>query len=462
MNRYAIPCSAWSTRSSSTMLVCTDTSRADRISSQSISRGFAASARAIATRCRSPPESWSGIAARKRGVEPHVLERLRHPGAAGLAVQPEEELEWPPDDLVHALPRIERGVRVLEHELDLATDVLRPRLDGGGEDAALERDLSGERPQQPADGACDRRLAAAGFADERERLARSEVERDVADDHQGLARHGPESAAPVVCDREVSDVEQRIACSRRERDVARSRDAPGGESLDVVDTAARHFVRLADGKQDLALLEARLLGEVAARREAAALRQLAALEQSTQDDLSAAVRLRDRRHGGDQTAGVWVTGVGEELAHRRVLDELAGIHHADAVADRRDDAEVVRDVDHRHAELGAQPTQQVEDLRLRRHVETGRRLVEDDELRIAGERHRDHHALLLPARELVRILAAWSALRRAGGRARSARGRAAGARHASRRRRAPTLPRRAGRRCAIRATARSSGSAGRG
>ena len=45
-----------------------------------------------------------------------------------------------------------------------------------------------------------------------------------------------------------------------------------------------------------------------------------------------------------------------------------------------------------------------EHLRLDHHVERGGRLVGDHEARVAGERHRDHDALLLPARELVRVV----------------------------------------------------------
>ena len=44
-----------------------------------------------------------------------------------------------------------------------------------------------------------------------------------------------------------------------------------------------------------------------------------------------------------------------------------------------------------------------QDLRLDRHVERRRRFVGDQELRPAGERHRDHRALPLPARHLVRV-----------------------------------------------------------
>ena len=52
-----------------------------------------------------------------------------------------------------------------------------------------------------------------------------------------------------------------------------------------------------------------------------------------------------------------------------------------------------------------------EDLRLDGHVQRGGRLVSNQEPRIAGERHRDHHALAHAAGELVRIVAR-AALRR--------------------------------------------------
>ena len=48
--------------------------------------------------------------------------------------------------------------------------------------------------------------------------------------------------------------------------------------------------------------------------------------------------------------------------------------------------------------------EQVEDLGLDRHVERGRRLVGDQQLRVAGERDGDHHALAHAAGELVRVV----------------------------------------------------------
>ena len=47
---------------------------------------------------------------------------------------------------------------------------------------------------------------------------------------------------------------------------------------------------------------------------------------------------------------------------------------------------------------------ELEDLRLDRHVERGRRLIGEDQLRIARQRDRDHHALAHAARELVRVV----------------------------------------------------------
>ncbi len=50
-----------------------------------------------------------------------------------------------------------------------------------------------------------------------------------------------------------------------------------------------------------------------------------------------------------------------------------------------------------------QVLEQVDDLRLDRHVERGHRLVGDDELGVDRERARDADALALAAGELVRV-----------------------------------------------------------
>ena len=65
--------------------------------------------------------------------------------------------------------------------------------------------------------------------------------------------------------------------------------------------------------------------------------------------------------------------------------------------------EIVRDQHDRGAELVLQIEDQIEDLRLDRHVERGGRLVGDQHPRVAGQRHRDHRALPHAARQLVRV-----------------------------------------------------------
>ena len=57
------------------------------------------------------------------------------------------------------------------------------------------------------------------------------------------------------------------------------------------------------------------------------------------------------RLGGQQMARIGVLRVGEDLARRARLDDLALGHHADAVGDLAHDAEIVGDEQHRHALL---------------------------------------------------------------------------------------------------------------
>ncbi len=58
------------------------------------------------------------------------------------------------------------------------------------------------------------------------------------------------------------------------------------------------------------------------------------------------------------------------------------------------------DEQHRHLVPPLQSGDQIQDLLLDRHIERGRRLVGDEELGLAGDRHRDHDPLLLSARHL--------------------------------------------------------------
>ncbi len=93
----------------------------------------------------------------------------------------------------------------------------------------------------------------------------------------------------------------------------------------------------------------------------------------------------------------------EDVCGRSLLHHFAAAHYRDAFGKVLDDAEIVRDQHDRHAEALLQRLQEIEDLSLDRHVKRCRRLVGDQKVRLVGERHRNHHALTLAARKLVRI-----------------------------------------------------------
>ena len=85
----------------------------------------------------------------------------------------------------------------------------------------------------------------------------------------------------------------------------------------------------------------------------------------------------EARDALQQAERVRVARRAEELLRRAGLHEHARVHHVHALAHARDDAEVVRDQDQRRVLLRDELAQQVEDLRLDRDVERGRRLVGD-------------------------------------------------------------------------------------
>ena len=93
----------------------------------------------------------------------------------------------------------------------------------------------------------------------------------------------------------------------------------------------------------------------------------------------------DARDRADQALGVGMARVREQRLDARLLDDLPGIHHDDALRHLGDDAHRVRDQHDRHAEALLQLAEQVEDLRLDGDVERGGRLVGDQQLGIAGQ-----------------------------------------------------------------------------
>ena len=152
------------------------------------------------------------------------------------------------------------------------------------------------------------------------------------------------------------------------------------------------------------LLHADGLGEQAAPGEDAAGQILADVRHEARDRVEPAVILPDAaaRDAAHQPDGVRVPRVLQHRLRVALLDELAGVEDADAVAHLADDPEVVADEEHGRVQLRLEPGDEVEHLGLDGRVEARRRLVEDEERGLGRERHRDHDALLHAAGELVR------------------------------------------------------------
>ena len=184
MNRIAMPRRDCRSLRSWRICACTVTSSAV-VGSSAIKRsGSLASAIAIITRWRWPPESWCGIALQPGfrlgdSAQGEQLEDPRPRRLAGdAAVQQQDFAEL----LFDGVKRIERRHRLLEHDGDVAAAVT-PDLPFGEthQVLALEHDGAGRMRrrrigQQFHDRQCGGRLAGAGLADQRERLALADFE----------------------------------------------------------------------------------------------------------------------------------------------------------------------------------------------------------------------------------------------------------------------------------------------
>ena len=95
--------------------------------------------------------------------------------------------------------------------------------------------------------------------------------------------------------------------------------------------------------------------------------------------------------------------VREQLGDGSLLHDLSGVEHDGPLAKLAHHAEVMGDEEQRHRSLPHQRAHQLQDLGLHSDVQSGRRLVRDEELGFPGEGHRDHDALTHATRELMGV-----------------------------------------------------------
>ena len=86
-----------------------------------------------------------------------------------------------------------------------------------------------------------------------------------------------------------------------------------------------------------------------------------------------------------------------------LFDDLSLAHDDDAVGHIGDHRQIMGDYQQPHPVIPRQRFQQIKDLRLGRDIQRGGRFIGDQQARPQRDRHRDHHPLALPARQLVRV-----------------------------------------------------------
>ncbi|MNL16639.1 hypothetical protein D3C87_1376910 [compost metagenome] len=94
----------------------------------------------------------------------------------------------------------------------------------------------------------------------------------------------------------------------------------------------------------------------------------------------------------------------QQRGRQAFLHLFAAHHHGHAVGPFAHHGEVVGDQQQAHVQLGAQVVQQLQDLRLHRHVQRGGGLVGHQQRGLAGDGGGDHGALPLPAGQAVRVV----------------------------------------------------------
>src|SRR5262245_58508246 len=97
----------------------------------------------------------------------------------------------------------------------------------------------------------------------------------------------------------------------------------------------------------------------------------------------------------------------QRLIHQRTgrpeFDNLAEIHHGDAVADMCDDPQIVTDENVSQMEFALEVGEQVEHVSLDRYVERRHHFVAYDQRWLENERTRNIGALFLATGDFVRI-----------------------------------------------------------
>ena len=113
------------------------------------------------------------------------------------------------DDVVNSQPRIERAKWILKNDLHFAAHSAEFAVTCDEKIAAIKADGAGRRLDEPEYQAPQRALAGTGFADERERLAHFDRQRDVVNrPHLTMRTSSEDGFAQRINLREIADFDE--------------------------------------------------------------------------------------------------------------------------------------------------------------------------------------------------------------------------------------------------------------
>ena len=99
-----------------------------------------------------------------------------------------------------------------------------------------------------------------------------------------------------------------------------------------------------------------------------------------------------------------MAGMIENIIRRSSFADASAVHDNDLIAHGGNDAKIMSDQNDRHTQLLLKILHQLQNLSLNGYVQSRRRLICDQNVRLAGKCHGDHNTLTHTAGELKRIL----------------------------------------------------------
>ncbi|GFJ80642.1 hypothetical protein Phou_048220 [Phytohabitans houttuyneae] len=322
------------------------------------------------------------------GVEADQLQQLAYPLLDAARRADPVYLQRHRDDPPDGVPRVQRGVRVLEDDLQVLPQQPQPAPPDAADVPPLEDDPAAGRLQQAHEHPPRGRLATARLADEPERLAARHLEVDPVDGaHQAAPTYRKVLGQPFHLEQRAGPLLGNVVSHSPPRAVT-------GDKVPV-----RHLAQLGH------LGAGPVVGVGAAGMERAPRRQVDQAGRAARDRHEVRVRVTvEGGHACQQPPGVRVLRPPQHVLDAAVLDGPSAVHDEHLVGHLADHAQVVGDQHDRRVELLLEIFEQVQDLRLHGHVERGRRLVGDEQVGVVDEGHRDHRPLPHAAGELVRVL----------------------------------------------------------